>query len=85
MGFRPDVHFCNRVYNSFGHDLRKAGKHEPNDIILYDLLFCIQREQAGRSSSVAAEIMIPQIFFRMSTQELPILFPESLYYEQIKG
>lgn len=32
MGFRPDVHFCNRVYNSFGHDLRKAGKHEPNDI-----------------------------------------------------
>ena len=32
MGLRPDVHFCNRVYNSFGHDLRKAGKHEPNDI-----------------------------------------------------
>ena len=29
---RPDVHFCNKVYNSFGHDLRKAGKYEPNDI-----------------------------------------------------
>ena len=28
MGFGPDVHFCNRVYNSFGHDLRKAGERE---------------------------------------------------------
>ena len=32
-GFNRDVHLCNRIYNSFGHYLQKAGKYESNDII----------------------------------------------------
>ena len=28
-----DVHLYKKRYNSFGHDLRKAGKHESNDIV----------------------------------------------------
>lgn len=28
-----DVHLCNKWYNSFGHILRKAGKHESKDIV----------------------------------------------------